>query len=140
MQATSSSPNLHGGFAYLSNAYAVFRSASLAQPELKLKIRSLEPRDCQHKLLNCDRMSLSIQKDNQCLSLRSRPTHFWVTGQQDPPRPRLSSYAHYTLLEAYWQRCNRFGEIFCSGAVGYIPPSAAHSRARSRASGSILPL
>ena len=57
------------------------------------------------------------------MSLWSRPTHFWVTRQQDPPRPRPSSYAHYSLLEAYWQRCNRFGEKFCSGAGGLIPPS-----------------
>ena len=27
------------------------------------------------------------------------------------------------LLEAYWQRCNRFGEKSCSGAGGCIPPS-----------------
>ena len=28
----------------------------------------------------------------------------------------------YSLLEAYWQRCNRFGEKCCSGAGGLIPP------------------
>ena len=58
------------------------------------------------------------------MSVSLAPTHtFLETRQRDPPRPRPSSYTHYTLLEAYWQRCNRFGEIFCSGAVGYIPPS-----------------
>ena len=27
---------------------------------------------------------------------------------------------------ACWQRCNRFDDTFCSGAVGYIPPSVQH--------------
>ena len=63
-----------------------------------------------------------IFRSAEVSTYRSHKNRFSDTSLRASPRPRPSSYAHSTLLEAYWQRCNRFGGLFCSGAGGLIPP------------------